>query len=865
MKRKHFQRLGAWFLSLALCLSLLPTAAFAAGTDTGKAIQFVDSGTAANISGGQADNIYFGIYQQSSDGNSGYNTDPIKWRVLENANSELFLLSDQNLDVFQYHTEEEGVTWETSTMRSWLNGYGAKQNTGGDSGNDYTDDNFIDTAFSDEEQGAIANTTVVNADNGSADGGNDTTDKIFLLSIAEAQNSSYFADNNSRIATNTAYVADGGKNSGNMFGVGAADYWWLRSPGDLVYSAAGVFGTGGVITSGHIVNNDDYAVRPAFHLDLTSVLFTSAATGGKPDGGLQAVEDYTGNEWKLTLKDESRNFAVSNAATNGENTIGFFYSGAQAGENEYISAVIEDSGTITHYGRILQLDGATNGASGIARLTLPEGVTLSDTTKLYVFNEQYKGGENDDTKLTDYASQLIEISNPVADTTAPTLTKGEEATRDSETAATVKFNSSEAGEYYYAVVDDGAAEPEIDTTEAGTSCDTTEQTISLDSLTAGAKDIYIVAKDAAGNVSEKLKIEIPAYVAPQPVEYTIIFDGNSGTSPAAQTTTGGKLTSLPTSTLAGYTFNGWYTAKTGGEKITLDTVFSVSATVYAQWTKNSEGGGTSRPAYRPDVEDTVNGDVTVQPSNPHKGDEVIITPKPEDGYEVEDVIVTDRDGEPVNVTDNGDGTWTFTQPGGRVTVEVIFRETPPEPLPFNDVPEGAWYYDAVRYVYEHGLMNGTSATTFSPEGTTSRGQIVTILWRVAGSPDMEGEIWGYPFADVDATAYYGTAVYWARMNGIAGGYGDGTFGPDDPISREQFAAMLYRFAQERGYDVTASADLSGYADVDKVSGYALEAMRWANAEGIINGTSGATLTPQGQATRAQAAAMLMRFCERAAA
>ena len=181
------------------------------------------------------------------------------------------------------------------------------------------------------------------------------------------------------------------------------------------------------------------------------------------------------------------------------------------------------------------------------------------------------------------------------------------------------------------------------------------------------------------------------------------------------------------------------------------------------------------------------------------------------------------------------------------------------------MPEGAWYYDAVRYVYEHGLMNGTSATTFSPEGTTSRGQIVTILWRVAGSPDMEGEIWGYPFADGDATAYYGTAVYWARMNGIAGGYGDGTFGPDDPISREQFAAMLYRFAQERGYDVTASADLSGYADVDKVSGYALEAMRWANAEGIINGTSGATLTPQGQATRAQAAAMLMRFCERAAA
>src|SRR5699024_6561333 len=130
----------------------------ATGTDTGKAIQLVDSGIAANIGGKQADNIYFGTYQQSSNGSGGYNTDPIKWRVLSNANGQLFLLSDQNLDVFQYHTENENVTWKTSTMRSWLNGYDTTQNSGGSSGIDYTNDNFLDDAFSDKEQNAIVET-----------------------------------------------------------------------------------------------------------------------------------------------------------------------------------------------------------------------------------------------------------------------------------------------------------------------------------------------------------------------------------------------------------------------------------------------------------------------------------------------------------------------------------------------------------------------------------------------------------------------------------------------------------------------------------------------------------------------------------
>ena len=510
------RRMLSIICALALCLGLLPSAAFAAGTDTGKSIQLADSETAANIGGGQADNIYFGNYFQSSSTTK----EPVKWRVLSNSDGKLFLLSDQNLDVKPYNSSSTGITWEKSTIRSWLNGYAASENN---SETNYSSNNFIDAAFSSDEQVAIADTYVYNKtqSNGtsnpnpyySTSGGEDTTDRIFLLSIEEANNRNYFPNgNNSRKSTNTAYVAS----YSDMYGVGEADSWWLRSPGRYVYYAAYVNFGGGVDDTGDYVASTFIAVRPAFHLDLNSVLFTSAAVGGKSangmDSGLTAVGGYDGNEWKLTLLDNSRNFSISDAKTNGSgDTIVFSYSDAQTGTNEYISVVIEDSGAITHYGRILQLDGTANGASGTASLTLPADVTLSDTTKLYVFNEQYNGGENDNSKLTDYGSELIEV-NPTVDDTAPKLSDGT-ATRDSETSATVKFTSDEAGTCYYAVVEEGADEPADIASGVGTDMASGENTITLTNLTAGTKDIYIVAKDAAGNVSQQpLKIVIPKFI-----------------------------------------------------------------------------------------------------------------------------------------------------------------------------------------------------------------------------------------------------------------------------------------------------------------------------------------------------------------
>ena len=189
------------------------------------------------------------------------------------------------------------------------------------------------------------------------------------------------------------------------------------------------------------------------------------------------------------------------------------------------------------------------------------------------------------------------------------------------------------------------------------------------------------------------------------------------------------------------------------------------------------------------------------------------------------------------------------------------RSHEPVDLPFNDVPEGYWAYGAIQYVYGEGLMAGTSGSTFNPEGTTTRGQIVTILWRLSGSPVVN---YLMDFDDVDPAAYYAEAIRWATSEGIAGGYGNGSFGPDDPITREQLAVMLYQYAWNMGYDLSIGEDTNilSYADAFTVSEYAVSALQWACGAGLISGTGdGSTLTPQGEATRAQAATVLMRFCE----
>ena len=186
------------------------------------------------------------------------------------------------------------------------------------------------------------------------------------------------------------------------------------------------------------------------------------------------------------------------------------------------------------------------------------------------------------------------------------------------------------------------------------------------------------------------------------------------------------------------------------------------------------------------------------------------------------------------------------------------EEPEDEGLPFIDVHEGDWFYENVEYVYENGLMNGVSETLFEPNGTVTRGMIVTILHRLEGEPESDYDM---PFTDVAEQQWYAGAVRWAAGEGIVTGVSATEFAPDAPITREQFAAILWRYAQSKGYDVSASADLTGFLDYGQISEYALPALQWAVGAGVMSGRGDGILAPQGTATRAEAAAMLMRFVE----
>ena len=259
------------------------------------------------------------------------------------------------------------------------------------------------------------------------------------------------------------------------------------------------------------------------------------------------------------------------------------------------------------------------------------------------------------------------------------------------------------------------------------------------------------------------------------------------------------------------------------------------------------------PSYPPEIADADNGSVTVAPTNPKRGSEVTITVQPEPGYEVGTVTVTDRNGSRVDVTANPDGTYSFIQPGSRVTVTVDFVAAAEVEMPFTDV-SGGWYHDAVQYVYENGLMQGVGGGLFGPALTTDRAMIATILWRMEGEPVVD---YAMDYADVAGGVWYTEAIRWAASQGIVTGYGDSRFGPADAVTREQLAVILYRYAGAPAADASA---LDSFSDRGQVSSWAGDAMAWAVSAGIIQG-NGAGLNPGGTATRAEVAAILMRFVE----
>ncbi len=406
MKLKMKSKVIALAVSLTMVFTMMPMmgAQVYADDPAPAAINLVENGSAPNITGAQTSSIWFGNYDQSPDGSGTCNIEPIKWRVLDNKiddegdpTGELFLLSDLNLDCKKYNEEFTPVTWETSTIRTWLNG------------------DFMNKAFSQDEQTAIKTAEVVNEDNPGAGtpGYNDTEDRIFLLSIAESKNEKYgFASHEqgteTRVAYNTFYAMDQGVDTYSGTG-----NWWLRSPVSNGYSAVIVDKFGAVgSNSGTSVNNENTAVRPAFNLSLESVIFTSAAEDIKYSGtvgaeSLKEVGTNTTGEWKVTLKSGHDSFAVDSVTTCDGKTLNITYSGAVKGDREYISAIIKDKdGKVKYYGKLKNCTEDTD-VSGTVKINVDGKLGADDT--LCVFNEQLNG-----IRYTDFASGLIQLTIPEA-------------------------------------------------------------------------------------------------------------------------------------------------------------------------------------------------------------------------------------------------------------------------------------------------------------------------------------------------------------------------------------------------------------------------------------------------------------------
>lgn len=287
------------------------------------------------------------------------------------------------------------------------------------------------------------------------------------------------------------------------------------------------------------------------------------------------------------------------------------------------------------------------------------------------------------------------------------------------------------------------------------------------------------------------------------------------------------------------------------------TVTMGEKTYHLHLTRSGGGGGGER-TYPPTILETEHGTVTVDPTHPRQGDPVTITAQPDEGYEVGEVTVTRPDGSQVELTENSDGTWGFTQPGESVTIAVTFRCTGGELCPsahLTDVELNAWYHEAVDYVVEHGIMAGVSATAFQPNGSLTRGQVVQILHNLEGKPEETAEA---PFTDT-AGHWALEAIAWAAQNNVVAGYDDGTFGPEKLVTREEFAQMMYNYAKFKGYDLTAGGDLAQFPDAGAISDWAETALSWANGKGLINGHDNGTIDPQGNTTRAQAASIMKNF------
>ena len=367
--------------------------------------------------------------------------------------------------------------------------------------------------------------------------------------------------------------------------------------------------------------------------------------------------------------------------------------------------------------------------------------------------------------------------------------------------------------------------------------------------------LYLRAKDSAGNLSAQQLALIT-----RQTRYVVTVNGsydaqNSGAGSYAA----GSVVTVRAGSRSGYTFNGW----TSGSNVVFDdpsaaeTIFTMpagSVTVTANWARDggssSSGRDDSDPSYAVGIPDKmVNGSVSVSPKNASQGDRVTVTVKPDTGYELDSLKVLDKNGKELALTDKGDGKFTFIMPAGRVEVKATFTEEV-KISPFRDVPTDAYYYEAVKWAQKKGITGGIGDGLFGPNQPCTRAQIVTFLWRAAGSPEPEGTAAG--MTDVAAGSYYEKAVAWAIENGITTGTADGLFAPDATCTRAQGMTFLFRASKASADGAPAFSDVAADA-------YYAEAVKWATDNGITNGTTSSTFSPGSGCTRAQIVTFLWRL------
>ena len=992
------KRLLSVLLMCCMVLTLLPTTAFAA--DTGKAIQLGTDALSKNVNTEAAPTVYFG---------QDHGNNPAAWRVIgydgsgvAGAQGDMTLLAAGTMGEAAFDRVNYSSEYAPSELKTAIDALEAKLTT--------------------EENAAVKKRTLAsgsyNGENTDCVAGAQVDNAVFWpLSIAEA----HAVNQDLRIVN---------KEHTNW----AMYHWWLRSPCKSSSSAAVVHGNGEVLDDGMYHTSDEFGVRPAFNLNLNAVLFASAAVGGKPDGGLTPISEYTGSEWKLTLLDNSRNFAVTEKAVSAapDGTLTLHYSGATTGANEYISVILADNSGAKYYGRVAQ----PTAESGTVAIKIPSDLAPGSYT-LKVFSEQYNGD-----RKTDYASNFTNIALTVgkqmdeqfslasggryyfdlsamnipgtANGTLPDSTlhyvsftyagtvdayrlTSEMATTeeyakqnkyphslfvaDHAVTHTVSWDDlNTAGlifgkDYAAGGVDYTLRAPSVGSGDTGSgesrygtpsnnewdrildkdsgyvknwngiisswgqdvfSGSTSHRavrafysarswaytlssnqhvtlgfrpvlevrnpnTLSPNGLKAvtlalgggklgdSSEDIQIIVKNGGaftapasngltrpdGNTGSYFmwlgsngKLYAPGESVPEVVttltaqwtvhQYTITYDLAGGTAegnPGTYTIETGAFT-LKNPTKSGYTFTGWSGTGLTGENnltVTIPTGSTGNRIYTAHWRYNGggSGGSSSYPITIPGK--TENGSVTVSPKNASAGSTVTITVKPDSGYALETISVTDKNGNDLKLTDKGNGKYTFTMPGSKVEVKATFMEDNSVLNFFYDVSNDAYYYEAVKWAVENGITGGVGSSLFAPNQPCTRAQIVTFLWRAAGSPVVN---YLMPFTDVDEGAYYAEAVRWAASCGIVTGLTETTFGTDSVCTRAQAAAMIYRCAQAQGKGFTGAWMFHlPFTDVPE---WAYESVAWCYMNGVTTGVSETSFAPGNDCTRAQIVTFLWR-------